>query len=128
MVTELKGSPRASIAPRPIPLYGDWKTTLRLHTGSAVQGLAVYFPADEAIPAKAVPASPQFAREFQRDVKLLQREQKPGVPGWLIALAYITVLVIGLTLYVLMGWGLRLLQSRVTESRERADQPATVAS
>ena len=74
------GLARASSAPtEPMPVHGDWKTTLRLHSGSAVQGLAVYFPEDKAIPVKAVPAEPQFTREFQRDKKLLQREQKPGV-------------------------------------------------
>jgi hypothetical protein len=96
-----------------VPVYGDWKTTLRLHKGFAIQGLAVYFPEDKAIPVKAVPAEPRFTREFQRDKKLLQREQKAGVSPILSVLAYLTVLVMFLGLYGSMGWGLALLQTRL---------------
>jgi hypothetical protein len=97
----------------PLPVYGTWKSTLRLHKGFAVQGLAVYFPADEAIPVKAVPAEPQFTREFQRDKKLLQREQKPGVSPILTVGAYLVVLFIFIGLYGSMGWGLALMQQRL---------------
>ena len=45
VVTELdQVGPGVYRTATPIPLYGDWKTTLRLHNGRAVQGLAVYFP------------------------------------------------------------------------------------
>ena len=97
----------------PLPVYGNWKTTLRLHQGSAVQGLPVYFPEDKAIPVKGVPAEPSFTREFKRDKQLLQREQKSDVPGALVLLAYLTVLVIGIALYASMGWGLAVLQRRL---------------
>ena len=89
------------------------ETTLRLHKGTAVQGLAIYFPEDKAIPVKALPAEPTFTRTFTRDKKLLQREQKPDVPGALALLAYLTVLLIGVTLYASMGWGLALLQRKL---------------
>jgi hypothetical protein len=67
---------------------------------------------------KEIPAKPRFTRTFVRDVKLLQREQKSDVPGFLSAFAYITVLIIGLGLYGSMGWGLARLQRGL--SRERA--------
>jgi hypothetical protein len=95
---------------QPLPVYGNWKTTLRLHKGFAVSGLPVYFPADPAIPVKATPAPKQFTRDFARDKKNLQREQKAGVPGFLTVGAYFTVLVIFLFLYTSMGWGLARLQ------------------
>jgi hypothetical protein len=98
---------------KPLPVYGNWKTTLRLHKGFAVAGLPVYFPEDKAIPVKATPAPKQFTRNFARDKKNLQREQKAGVPGFLTAGAYLTVLVIFLFLYAAMGWGLALLQQRL---------------
>ena len=104
----------------PLPVHGDWKSTLRLHKGFAVQGLAIYFPEDDAIPVEAVPAEPRFTREFQRDKKLLQREQKPGVSGVLTAGAYLIVLAIFLGLYGSMGWGLALLQKRLSASAVRA--------
>ena len=53
-------SPGTWRSTEPLPVYGDWKSTLRLHKGFAIQGLAVYFPEDKAIPVKAVPAEPQL--------------------------------------------------------------------
>src|SRR4051794_30550545 len=97
----------------PLPVNGNWKSTLRLHKGFAVAGLPVYFPADSAIPVKATPAPKHFTRSFKRDKKNLQREQKSGVPGFLTAAAYLVVLVIFLFLYGSMGWGLALLQQRL---------------
>jgi hypothetical protein len=108
-----KVSPGVYRTVKPQPVYGNWKTTIRLHKGTAVQGLAVYFPEDKAIPVKGVPADPSFTRSFKRDKKLLQREQKSDVPGALVLLAYLTVLLIGIALYASMGWGLGLLQRRL---------------
>ena len=103
----------------PLPVYGDWKSTLRMHKGTAVQGLPIYFPADEAIPAKAIPAEPSMTREFVLDKQLLQREQKPDVPGGLVVGAYIAVLLVGLGLYGSQGWGLARLQRSLTAVRRR---------
>jgi hypothetical protein len=106
-------SPGTWRSTEPLPVYGDWKSTLRLHKGFAIQGLAVYFPEDKAIPVKGVPAEPQFTRSFKRDKQLLQREQKPGVSPLLAIGAYLVVLVIFVFLYGSMGWGLALLQQRL---------------
>ena len=108
----------------PLPVYGEWKSTLRLHKGSAVQGLPIYFPADEAIPAKAIPAEPSFTRDFVLDKQLLQREQKPDVPGALVLIAYLFVLIVGLGLYGSQGWGLARLQRSLTAARRRTPRPA----
>jgi hypothetical protein len=105
---------------KPLPVYGKWKASLRLHKGSAVQGLPVYFPPDPAIPVEGIPARDTFTRLFQVDKQLLQREQKPGVSGGLVAFGYITVLIIGLGLYSSMGWGLALLQRRLAAKPARA--------
>jgi hypothetical protein len=85
----------------PIPVHGEWKTTLRLQTGTDVLGLPIYMPADEAIPAKEIPATAQFTRDFVRDKKLLQREQKEGVAPWLWTVAY--VLVAGIAVVTIAG-------------------------
>jgi hypothetical protein len=106
-------SPGVWRSSEPVPVHGDWKTTVRLHKGFAIQGLAIYFPEDKAIPVGAVPAEPRFTREFQRDKKLLQREQKAGVSPALSVVAYAIVLLIFLDLYGSMGWGLALLQQRL---------------
>jgi hypothetical protein len=109
---------------KPVPVYGNWKASLRLHKASAIQGLPVYFPPDPAIPVEGIPARDTFTRLFQVDKQLLQREQKPGVSGALVAFGYITVLIIGLGLYSSMGWGLALLQRRLGVKRAPAGASA----
>jgi hypothetical protein len=90
----------------PIPVYGDWKTTLRLHVGTDVLGLPIYMPADEAIPAEEIPATSQFTRDFVRDKKLLQREQKEGVAPGLWTVAYVVVAAIAVVTIAGIGRGL----------------------
>jgi hypothetical protein len=93
----------------PIPVYGDWKATIRLQRGREVLGLPIYMPADEAIPAPKVPAKANFTRAFVADHDLLQREQKPGVPGWLRTAAPLAVLALSLGLLALLAGGVARL-------------------
>ena len=95
----------------PLPVHGTWKSTLRLHRGSAVEGMAVYFPEDRAIPAEAVPATASFTRPFIDDKELLQREQKPDVSGALVLFAYLVVLLIAIILVGSIVAGLRRLEN-----------------
>ena len=99
---------------RPIPVHGNWKSSLRLHKGAAVQGLPIFFGADPAIPAEQIPATPSFTRSFVTDEELLQREQKDDVPGFLVAFAYLTTLAVGIGLVASLTWGLARM------SRDRA--------
>jgi hypothetical protein len=71
----------------PIPVHGDWKAMIRLHTGSSILALPVYMPGDPAIPARAVPAPARFDRAFQIDHEVLRREEKGAAP-WLAGAAY----------------------------------------
>jgi hypothetical protein len=93
-----------------IPLYGDWKATLRLQTGRSVLGVPIYMPKDTAIPVKGIPAPTTFTRTFTQDKKLLQREQKKGVSTVLWTLAYLAVLAIALIVAVLLVLGLRKIR------------------
>jgi hypothetical protein len=93
---------------KPLPLYGNWKTTLRLQSGRDVLGLGVFLPRDDAIPAPEVRALPHFTRTFELDKKLLQREQKPGVPQWLTLAAYLAVLAIAVVAVAALAAGLVL--------------------
>jgi hypothetical protein len=68
--------------------------------------MPIFMPKDVAIPAKEVPAKPTFTRAFLKDKKVLQREQKQGVPGFLTLAAYLTVLAIALSLIALIAWAL----------------------
>jgi hypothetical protein len=105
---------------KPVPLYGNWKTTLRLHKDSAVLGAPVYFPEDPAIPAPAVEAPATFARPFQEDKKLLQREQKQDVSSFLTVGAYLFVLAIALGLIASLARGLRRLDRVSQQTRMKA--------
>jgi hypothetical protein len=107
----------------PVPVYGNWKSTIRLHRDNEVLGLALFFPADPAIPAPAVPARPQFTREFQKDVELLQREKKPGASGALSAMAYTIVLAIALLMFGLIAWGLVRLSKALRAGRPQPPAP-----
>ncbi len=102
----------------PVPLYGQWKTLIRMHNGNSLSGLPVYAPADAAIPVPAVEAPrSSVVRPFVSDHKLLQREAKTNDA----AVTYGAYAVIGfftLLLLAMLAWGLHRI--RVT-----ASSPAT---
>jgi hypothetical protein len=123
-------SPLEEVAPgvwratEKVPVHGSWKVTLRLHKGSAVQGMAVYFPEDKAIPAPAIPVTRTFTRPFVEDKKLLQREQKPGVSGALTLFGYLIVLAIAIVLVGSIAWGLRRLEELTSrQGKKPVEQP-----
>ena len=66
----------------PIPIHGDWKTLIRMHTRQLDHG-----PADlrarrrRRSRRREVPAPRAFVRPFVSDHKLLQREAKTNDPG-----------------------------------------------
>jgi hypothetical protein len=91
---------------KPIPVYGGWKSTLRIQQGDALVSMPLFMPRDEAIPAPEVPAKANFTRAFQSDKSVLQREAKQGVSPALTLIAYLTVLAIALALIALISWSL----------------------
>jgi hypothetical protein len=91
---------------KPIPVYGGWKSTLRIQQGDALISMPLFMPKDEAIPAAEVPAKASFTRAFQPDIEVLQRERKQGVSPALTVAAYLTVLAIALALIALIAWAL----------------------
>jgi hypothetical protein len=98
-------------------VHDGWKAMVRVHKGKSLVAVPIYLPRDRAIPAPEVPARASFTRPFERDVKILQREQKSGVPGALKLAAYLTVGGIAAGLIVLIAWALLRLEG--TESRRR---------
>jgi hypothetical protein len=91
---------------KPVPVYGDWKTMLRLHEGNALLGTPVYLPEDPAIPAPEVKAEQHFTRTFVDETTILQRELKDDVPGWITVAASLIVLLISLSFILALAWGL----------------------
>lgn len=92
----------------PIPVGGNWKTMVRLHSGSSLTAMPIFLPRDAAIPAPEVPAHASFNRSFVDETQLLQREKTGGSPT-LIAFAYATVVAIALSLLALLAWSLHRL-------------------
>ncbi|MDQ1695317.1 MAG: hypothetical protein QOJ03_670, partial [Frankiaceae bacterium] len=92
----------------PVPVYGQWKTLLRLATVGSLQAVPVYLPADPAIPAKGVAATHTFTRAFVADKKVLQREAVGGSSA-LQRAAYIGLGLIGLLWITAVSYGLRRL-------------------
>jgi len=107
---------------QPVPVYGKWKTLLRLATVSSLQAVPIYLPADPAIPAKAVPATAHFTRNFVADKKVLQREAVGGSVT-LQRVAYILLAVIGLIWIAGIAFGMRRLD-RAAEG-DRRQPPMT---
>jgi hypothetical protein len=92
----------------PIPVWGNWKTMLRVSRGRALDAIPIYLPNDPAIPAPEVKAPATFTRSFIRDKKIMQREAIGG-DLWLAIPAYLLLLAI-VTLWILaISWGLSRL-------------------
>jgi hypothetical protein len=91
---------------KPLPVHGQWKATIRLHRGSEMGALAVYFPDDPAIPVRGVPATARFDRPLVHDRVLLQRERKPGIAAWMWPAASSLVLAMVLGLLAVLCWAL----------------------
>jgi hypothetical protein len=111
---------------QPIPVDGTWKSLIRLHHGSSLTAVPVFLPEDPAIPAKGVPASPRFEREFVADHEILQREQKAAAPA-LTLIAYGVVVGIALSLLTLLAWGLHRLSKAGAEQPRRFRREPQVA-
>jgi hypothetical protein len=102
----------------PIPVYGNWKTMIRLHDGNSLTALPIYLPRDAAIPVGEVPAPAHFTRAFGSEHELLQREQKGGSPV-LVAVAYSAVAGITLSLLALLAWALHRLAAGIRPAPRR---------
>jgi len=100
---------------RPVPVYGKWKTLLRLATVNSLQALPIYMPADPAIPAKAVPADAHFTRSFVADKKILQREAVGG-SVLLQRIAYVLLALIGLGWVAGIALGMRRLDRAAADA------------
>jgi len=87
----------------PVPVDGEWKTMVRLHTGASILAMPIYMPGDKAIPAPEVPAKPQFARAFQVDHEVLRREERGDAAPWLAGVAYGVLGVVALAWLLAIG-------------------------
>lgn len=90
---------------QPVPVWGTWKTLLRVQDGYTMAAVPIYAPADDAIPAPEIPALSSSTRPFVLEVSILQRERDPNVPAWLFTAGGIVVLIFTLMVISALTWG-----------------------
>jgi hypothetical protein len=90
---------------QPVPVWGSWKTLLRVQDGYTMTAVPIYEPADDAIPASEVPALASSTRPFVHEVTILQRERDQNAPAWLFTAGSIVVLFLTLMVIGALTWG-----------------------
>jgi hypothetical protein len=110
--------------PEPLPVYGKWKSALRIENGHTLLGVPIYAPADAAIPLPGVAALTRFTRPLENDRQLLQRERKRDVPGWLWLGASLAVLVLALAFLVVLSVGIARYARGSRRDQPEAAEPA----
>ena len=105
---EPTGNPGEYRSKDPLPLYGPWKTLLRLHTlPSTMISFPVYAPDDPAIKGpqgRVVKVENGQTVETVLESKFLQREKKEDIPTWGWTAGYALVIAAWLGLLLFYGW------------------------
>ncbi|ALR11314.1 hypothetical protein BST43_07495 [Mycobacteroides saopaulense] len=105
---------------QPIPVYGSWKTLLRVQDGSTMAGVPIFLPADPGIGAEETPALASSTRPFTQELTILQRERNQNHPSWLFNVASLVVLFCTLVLIAVLSWG----AGRINGTETRSDSNA----
>lgn len=98
---------------QPLPVWGTWKTLLRVQDGYTMTAVPIYEPADDAIPAAEVPALSAMNRPFVQEITILQRERDQNAPVWLFTAGSIVVLCLTLMVIASLTWGAGRLNNAV---------------
>jgi hypothetical protein len=106
---------------QPVPVWGSWKTLLRVQDGYTMTAVPIYEPADDAIPAPEVPALASIDRPFVHEITILQRERDQNAPGWLFTAGSIVVLFLTLMVIAALTWGAGRLNG-AEHAPERVEQ------
>jgi len=102
---------------KPMPVYGNWKTLLRLQDGRMMAAVPIFLPADEALNAPELPASASFTRDIVPEISILQRERNLDVPTWTWGVANLVVLICSLLVIA----GLCVTTARISRGVAEAD-------
>ncbi len=65
---------------QPMPVYGKWKTLLRVHDGRIFTAVPIFLAGDPGIGAPEIPAQATMTRPFVPEITILQRERNPDTP------------------------------------------------
>ena len=97
---------------QPIPVWGSWKTLLRVQDGRTMAGVPIFLPADPGIGAEETPALASSTRPFVQELTILQRERNLNHPSWLFSVAGLVVLFCTLVLVAVLTWGAGRINAR----------------
>jgi hypothetical protein len=111
----------------PVPVWGTWKTLLRLHDGSTLAAVPIYLAGDPGIGAKEVPAQASFTRPFVAEITILQRERNPEAPTALWTIGGLVVLACTLALIAGLSWGAGRINRSEASGSEAELQPTAQA-
>jgi hypothetical protein len=102
----------------PVPVWGTWKTMLRVHDGRTLTAAPIYLAGDPGIGAKEVPAEAKMTRPFVAEITILQRERSPETPQVLWLIGCLIVLFCTLVLIGGLTWG----AGRISRSEETGSE------
>lgn len=123
------GTPGEFRSEYPLPLYGAWKTLLRLHQApTMMMALPLYAPDDPAIlepKGRQIVTTQGETVSFVTEHSFLQREAKDTVPAWMWNVAYAVVQVLWLSLIAFYGWC--YAQAAHGNNPKRGKRPSTGA-
>ena len=89
----------------PLPMYGKWKSMIRLHQGPRDMVASwVYAPEDLAIAKPAIQVSNGQTVEFVNEQQTLRREERTDVPRWMWNAGYALLAVVGLLEVIGIAW------------------------
>ncbi|TCC28610.1 hypothetical protein [Kribbella sindirgiensis] len=89
----------------PLPMYGKWKSMIRLHQGPRdLVASWVYAPEDAAIAKPAIQVSNGQTVEFVNEQQTLRREERTDVPRWMWNAGYALLAVVGLLEVIGIAW------------------------
>jgi hypothetical protein len=112
---------------QPMPVYGKWKTLLRVHDGRIFTAVPIFLAGDPGIGAPEIPAQATMTRPFVPEITILQRERNPDTPMALWTIGGLVVLVCTLIMIGGLTWGAgRINRSQPTDSKTEL-QPSAQA-
>ncbi|OBF79693.1 hypothetical protein A5791_10930 [Mycobacterium sp. 852002-51163_SCH5372311] len=109
-----KVAPGHYVSTQPMPVWGSWKTLMRVQDGYTMTAVPIYAPEDAAIPAPEVKAE-STTRPFVQEITILQRERDQSAPTWLFTAGSIVVLIFTLMVIAGLTWGAGRLNNAVGE-------------
>lgn len=115
-------APGRYVSTRPMPVEGEWKTTVGLLRGSEVMAAPVYLPEDTFIGAPEIPALPVRETSFVRNTDLLLREVHDGPLGPAVA-SYLAVAVVSIGWIALFGLAVRKVAPGDDDGVDRRPPP-----